>query len=83
MHIRNDLRYFRTQQYDTTTADGFDKLDSLLRDYFLKPVFSIDILQLHRITFEHSSGNILEKVARGESVHRVRSLSELKRRLHG
>jgi hypothetical protein len=48
---------------------------------FLKSVFCFDSLQLKRISFDNSSGNVLEKVARGESVHRVRSLSELKRRL--
>ena len=41
-----------------------------------------EALQLRRITFEASSGSVLEKVARGEAVHSVRSLSVLKRRLH-
>ena len=49
---------------------------------FLSSVFCRQALSLKRITFETSSGNILERVARGEAVHSVRSLSELKRRLH-
>jgi hypothetical protein len=56
-------------------------LDQVIKQ-FLQSAFCFDSLQLKRITFENSSGNVLEKVARGESVHRVRSLSELKRRLH-
>lgn len=60
-----------------------DNLDNCIRDNFLNSVFAVDNLRLRQVTFEHSSGNILEKVARGEAVHRVRGLSELKRRLHG
>eukprot|EP01038_Epipyxis_sp_PR26KG_P006908 gene6908-9460_t len=75
LQIRNDLHQSETKLLN---SDRFD--DSLRR--WLGIVFSYDCLALRRITFDHSSGNILEKVAKGESVHRVRSLSELKRRLH-
>lgn len=56
-------------------------LDLAVQDWLVQAL-SLDSLQHKRITFDHSSGLTLEKVARGESVHRVRSLSELKRRLH-
>lgn len=56
-------------------------LDNSLKEW-LSVACSADVLQLRMITFADSSGDILEKVARGEAVHRVRSLSELKRRLH-
>ena len=39
-------------------------------------------LRLRRVEFGTSSGDILDRVAKGESVHRVRTLRELKRRLH-
>lgn len=48
---------------------------------WLGTVFTPDALTLQRITFDGSSGHLLEQVARGEAVHSVRSLSELKRRL--
>eukprot|EP01039_Chlorochromonas_danica_P001793 gene1793-1959_t len=57
------------------------KLDKAVQQW-LAQALSLDCLEHQRITFENSSGHTLEKVARGESVHRVRSLSELKRRLH-
>lgn len=56
-------------------------LDQSLKTW-LTSVFCVDAVELRRITFDSSSGDILEKVARGEAVHSVRSLSELKRRLH-
>ena len=80
IQIREDLGAFNFSKDDRQVMDN---LNRSLRDNFLSSVFAVDNLKLERITFEHSSGNVLEKVARGESVHRVRSLSELKRRLHG
>ena len=80
IQIREDLGAFDFSKDDRQVMDN---LNRSLRDNFLSSVFAVDNLKLKRITFEHSSGNVLEKVARGESVHRVRSLSELKRRLHG
>jgi len=42
---------------------------------WLSTVFCEQALDLKRITFEESSADVLEQVARGEAVHRVRSLS--------
>ena len=44
--------------------------------------FNPDMLELKRITYETSNGAILEKIARGENVHIVRGLSDLKRRFN-
>ena len=65
----------------TTNTSPWKELDKFLMK-FLSSVFCHQALSLKRITFESSAGNILERVARGEAVHSVRSLSELKRRLH-
>ena len=62
-------------------AADLTALDHSIKQW-LGNVLCLDALETRRITFEHSSGEILEKVARGEAVHSVRSLSELKRRLH-
>jgi hypothetical protein len=49
---------------------------------WIATVFHYDSVYLKTITFDTASGQLLEKVASAEAVHRVRSLSELKRRLH-
>jgi len=48
---------------------------------FLSVAFSVDMLSVQRVSFETSSGIILEKIAKGEAVHNVRTLNELKKRL--
>jgi hypothetical protein len=55
-------------------------LDRSIQQY-LSYIFNLDDLKLERISFDHSPALVLEKIAKGESVHRIRSLSELKRRL--
>lgn len=82
MMMRNDLNTMaRNKTISSTTQTSARLCDKFLKQW-LGACFCLDSLELRRITFDHSSGNVLEKVARGESVHRVRSLSELKRRLH-
>ena len=76
--VANRSDFNPLSEMDKTTVRDFDRF---LKNW-LGSCFCVDALELRRITFDHSSGNVLEKVARGESVHRVRSLSELKRRLH-
>ena len=49
---------------------------------WLAAALCADNLTLRRVTFESSSGDELESVVRGEAVHSVRTLKELKRRLH-
>lgn len=55
-------------------------LDNVLK-LWLGNVFCEDALELRRVTFDGSSGDVLEKITKGESVHTIRSLSELKLRL--
>mmetsp|Transcript_98796 Transcript_98796/g.282462 ORF Transcript_98796/g.282462 Transcript_98796/m.282462 type:complete len:412 (-) Transcript_98796:317-1552(-) len=43
--------------------------------------FSAGFLELRRITFEESSGLLLEKIAKYEAVHRVQDMADLKARL--
>ena len=57
-------------------------LDKVIQMFLHHSLCCYDSMTLQRITFEESSGLILERVAKGESVHRVRSIRELKRRLH-
>jgi len=62
------------------SAAGLRDLDSILREW-LRVAFNPDATDVRRVTYEKSSGAVLEHIARGESVHAVRSLSELKKRL--
>jgi len=55
-------------------------IDEILKQW-LGNVFCEDALELRRVTFDSSSGDVLEKITKGEAVHTIRSLSELKLRL--
>jgi malonyl-CoA decarboxylase len=60
--------------------DGLRAIDALLSQWLLA-VFCISALKLQRVTFDSSSGLLLEKIAAAEAVHRIRALSEMKNRL--
>lgn len=83
MKMKEDLSIVRSGQ-----SGQSKEVQSALRSAedelkgWLSTVFNFDSLELKRITFESASGIVLEKVAHGEAVHRVRSLAELKRRMH-
>lgn len=86
MNLRSDmaelLNNIKSKQLKFDhSASSINECDNYLRKW-LKAVFCLSSLRLRRIEFEASSGNVLQHVATGESVHRVRSLKELKRRLH-
>jgi malonyl-CoA decarboxylase len=86
MNLRNDiatlLASIKAKQLKFEhPLSSISECDNHLRKW-LKAVFCLSSLRLQRIAFESSSGNVLQYVASGESVHRVRSLKELKRRLH-
>lgn len=89
MHLREDIMDIFKGAKANPSSPANNKayltslyaVDDCVRQW-LNNALCVDSLVLKRITFESSSGNILEKIARGESVHRVRSLNELKRRLH-
>jgi hypothetical protein len=60
--------------------DGLRALDHLLSQW-LSAVFCLSALKLQRVTFDSSSGLLLEKIAAAEAVHKIRALSEMKNRL--
>uniref|UniRef100_A0AAV1TCB9 Malonyl-CoA decarboxylase n=1 Tax=Peronospora matthiolae TaxID=2874970 RepID=A0AAV1TCB9_9STRA len=55
-------------------------LDASLKQ-FLASWFNVGFLKLERVTYEQSSGQLLEKIIRYEAVHPVGTIAELKRRL--
>lgn len=79
MRLREDLMSLRSQSKDVSIRD-IRALDGVLVR-FLGNVFCRNMLSHHRITFENSSGLVLEKLAEAEAVHKIRALSEMKKRL--
>eukprot|EP00602_Paraphysomonas_sp_CaronLab_P004757 CAMPEP_0185022102 /NCGR_PEP_ID=MMETSP1103-20130426/4827_1 /TAXON_ID=36769 /ORGANISM="Paraphysomonas bandaiensis, Strain Caron Lab Isolate" /LENGTH=350 /DNA_ID=CAMNT_0027554037 /DNA_START=251 /DNA_END=1303 /DNA_ORIENTATION=+ len=59
---------------------GLKSLNEFLQAW-LSAVFCNNALILQRITFESSSGLVLQNIANAEAVHRIRALSEMKNRL--
>ena len=47
----------------------------------LQSTFGTGLLELKRVTYDNTSGAVLEKIAAYESVHRIASLDDLKHRL--
>lgn len=92
MSMRNDIMKAVERKNVSSTLDAANtmqapntvaylrELDAELKRW-LTVAFSPDMVELKRISYRESSGEVLEKIARGESVHAVRSLSELKSRL--
>jgi Malonyl-CoA decarboxylase C-terminal domain len=58
----------------------FRELGNSLKAW-LSVALNVDAVGLHRITFEASTGETLEKIAKGEHVHHIRYLRDLKTRL--
>lgn len=65
------------EKYDINLLNALDR--SL--HHYLSIFFSVSALALRRITFENSSGVVLEKIASGELVHRFKHIADLKHRL--
>jgi hypothetical protein len=65
---------------NTKIIEYLNELNGRLK-MFLSVAFSVDMVSVQRVSFETSSGIILEKIAKGEAVHSVRTLNELKKRL--
>lgn len=80
MCIREDLMSLKRQSKEEGVVEKIRCLDTVLVEY-LSCVFSRNMLTHQRITFEHSSGLELEKLAEAEAVHKIRALSEMKKRL--
>lgn len=82
MLLRDDITVLLKNKDDKEERKKLKFVDKTLQHFLQQSLCCYDSMTLQRITFEESSGLILENVARGESVHRVRSIRELKRRLH-
>jgi hypothetical protein len=80
MRLREDIMVLKRKTSDHSLTGELRSLDAVLKE-FLGSTFCRNILSHQRITFENSSGIVLEKVAEAEAVHKIRALSELKRRL--
>jgi hypothetical protein len=83
MTLRDDIKI---ESKKVKTKENNEKKEILMEiDLFLQNflcnIFCEDSLQLKRITFDNSSGDVLESIVRGETVVKVRSLSDLKKKL--
>ena len=88
IQLRSDARTLcrRTEQSGSSTAKDIvlvhqlrqldNDLKTLLSTLFLQPM-----LELRRISYESTPASIIEKVARKEAVHPLRSLEDLRTRL--
>ena len=65
------------EKYDINLLNALDR--SL--QHYLSIFFCVNALVLRRITFENSSGVVLEKIASGELVHKFKHIADLKHRL--
>ncbi|OQS07685.1 malonyl-CoA decarboxylase (MCD) [Thraustotheca clavata] len=83
VQLRADVRQTLSKGHTTLLKNelvALRALDSELQT-FLAAWFSVGFLSLERVTYERSSGALLEKIIRYEAVHPVGTIIELKRRL--
>ena len=82
LELRADLLRLCRRDASTTPemAAAIETLDASLLAT-LSRWFTEGFLELRRITYEGTSGSILEKITRHEAVHPVRDLEDLKERL--
>ena len=81
MRLRDDLTAVKRRTNCESTIIHINNFDSIIAN-FLGSVFCRNILCLKRLTFENSSGAVLQKIAEAEAVHKIRALSEMKKRLN-
>ncbi|KAG6967252.1 hypothetical protein JG688_00006403 [Phytophthora aleatoria] len=80
VHMRADLLQVLRKSATPSEIPALRSLDASLKQ-FLASWFSVGFLKLERVTYEHSPGQLLEKIIRYEAVHPVGTIAELKRRL--
>ncbi|KAF1791281.1 Malonyl-CoA decarboxylase [Phytophthora cactorum] len=80
VHMRADLLQVLRKSAAPSEIPALRSLDASLKQ-FLASWFSVGFLKLERVTYEHSPGQLLEKIIRYEAVHPVGTIAELKRRL--
>ncbi|KAI9998955.1 hypothetical protein PInf_003619 [Phytophthora infestans] len=80
VHMRADLLQVLRKSASHSEIPALRSFDASLKQ-FLASWFSVGFLKLERVTYEHSPGQLLEKIIRYEAVHPVGTIAELKRRL--
>lgn len=80
MLLREDLNKLKRKSKESEKLEKLRCLDAVIAEY-LGSVFCRNMLSHQRITFENSSGIVLEKLGEAEAVHKIRTLSEFKKRL--
>ncbi|OQR84300.1 malonyl-CoA decarboxylase (MCD) [Achlya hypogyna] len=83
VQLRADVRQTLSKGHTTLPKNdlvALRALDGHLQT-FLAAWFAVGFLSLERVTYERSSGALLEKIIRYEAVHPVGTIIELKRRL--
>ncbi|CAI5732808.1 unnamed protein product [Hyaloperonospora brassicae] len=80
VHLRADLLQVLRKIATRSEIPGLRSLDASLK-HFLASWFNVGFMKLERVTYEQSSGQLLEKIIRYEAVHPVGTIAELKRRL--
>jgi len=81
LQMREDIIIIQNNSNASNSLAALKSLEQLVFNW-LNVALAVDNLLLQRISFETSSGNTLENIVNGERVHRVKSMSELKSRLH-
>lgn len=81
MRLREDvLIMIKSNKINSIKDERINILDEVIKKW-LHTFLAIDALQIKRITFEDSSGEMLEKVANGDLVYPVKRMRDLKLRV--
>jgi malonyl-CoA decarboxylase len=84
--IREDLRQWipclhATSETLADLAHHLKRFDDHIQRQILSIWFVPGLLEIRRITYQHTSAQIIEKIARYEAVHPISNLNDLRRRL--
>jgi hypothetical protein len=78
IQLRADIQSMKKESQFSSQLGSLESMDSFLQDW-LQVLFCVDNLALKQITFD-STGSVLECIAREDTVHSVKTISELKKR---
>jgi malonyl-CoA decarboxylase len=84
--MREDLRQWipclhATDENLADLAQHLKRFDSHIQRQILSIWFVPGLLEIRRITYQHTSAQIIEQIARYETVHPISNLNDLRRRL--
>jgi malonyl-CoA decarboxylase len=84
--MREDLRQWipclhATDEKLADLADHLKRFDGHIQRQIMSIWFVPGLLEIRRITYQHTSAQIIEKIARYEAVHPISNLNDLRRRL--